>query len=451
MGAENKNVSLLALIGKGGLIIALMTGWMTAACAEPTVEGISDLLSAGKNKEAYAQAKSLQPAHEGEPDFDFAFGLSALASGHLSEGVLAFERIVALQPSNAKARFQLARAYYQIGDNVRAQREFDQLAQAATSEHDKEVIHTYLSAIRQRELLYQTTSSAYLQLGAGFDTNINSAPTGDLADNLLPIHLGPDATDKRDAFGALALGGQIDHPLTRRVGLYGQLDGQFYRYRDQNEFNNNLAFGQLGVKWNYRNYLVKASALAQAFTIDNNLNRKLYGTTIEVLNGLSSQYTLGTALNYLDITYPEQPLRDSNQMTLGVNLAKRWASRGEPMAYTGLFGGKESSKDQSEGARSIADRKLYGIQAGFTYKLSDTVGTRLALLGQKSEYSAPFLGLSILPKRSETFRSAELSMTWLAGNKWKAIVTYGYSNSSSDIDMYTYSRTKYSLNIRRDF
>ncbi len=451
MGLKNNNVSVLASTCKGGLIVVLMACWMTTTLAEPTIEGITELLSAGKKEEAYTQAKALQSMHEGEPDFDLAFGLSALETGHISEGVLALERVVALQPSNVRARFELARAYYQIGDNVRARREFDQLLLVASTEHDKDVIRNYLSAIRQRELLYQTTSTAYIQLGIGYDTNINSAPTGDLADNLLPFHLGPDATDKRDAFGSLALGGQLDYPLTRRTGLFGQLNSQFFQYREQDEFNNNLVLGQLGVKWSYRNYLVKASALAQAFTIDHELNRKLYGATIEALNALSPEYTVGTALNYLDITYPEQPLHDSNQLTLGLNLARRWASRGEPMAYVGLFGGQEQSKDQSEEARSVADRKLYGLQAGFDYKFTDRLGAKLTMLGQKSEYSAPFLALPMLPKRSESLSSAELGMTWLVNKDWKAIATYGYSKNSSDIDIYSYTRSKYSLNIRRDF
>jgi len=450
MGAKRGNGSLSPMKWKW-LMVVLAAGQITTALAEPTVEGITELQSSGKNQEAYTQAKALQPTHEGEPDFDLAFGLSALATGHVSEGVLALERVVALQPTNVKARFELARAYYQIGDNVRARREFEQLMPVVTSEQDKEVIRTYLSAIRQRELLYQTTSAAYVQLGIGFDSNINSAPTGDLADNLLPFHLGADATDKHDSFGVLAMGGQLDYPITRRVGVYGQMNGQLFRYRDHDEFKNSLLSTQFGAKWSYRNYLVKASALAQAFTVNEDLNRKLYGATIEALDGISPQYTIGTALNYLDIIYPDQPLRDSNQVTLGINLAKRWASRGEPMAYAGLFGGQERSKDQSEEARSVADRKLYGLQAGIDYKLSESLGTRLTLLGQKSEYSAPFLALPILPKRSETFSSAELSMTWLADKDWKAIIMYGYSTNDSNIDMYSFNRSKYSLNLRRDF
>lgn len=436
----------------GGLLFILTILSAGLARADSSInEEINQRLNTGQSQSAYELANAHRNEMEGDPEFDLLYGTAALNSGHLSEGVLALERVVALQPANVKARLELAKGYYLIGDNVRSRQQFDQLKALANNDQDKQYIQAYLTAIRQRELRYQSTASGYVQLGVGYDTNINTGPSSDLADNLLPFHLGPDATDKRDGFGELAVGGQFDHPMTRRVGVYGEANGRLRKYRDQNTYDNDLLNAQLGAKWTYKNYLLKASLLAQQYRVYNDIYRNMYGTTLEALNSFSPQYTAGLALNYLSLIYPNQKLRDSTQLTIGTTLTKRWSTKGAPVLYGGLFAGNESSKDQSEGARSVADRSLYGIQVGGGYQYSDSVAIRLMALAQASDYTAPYLALPTMPKRSETLYYAELSLPWLVGENWKVTPTYTYSQNSSNIDMYNYVRNQYAVYVRRDF
>lgn len=443
----------LTWVRRGLLVTASCLMVSPLYAAAPSIEDIDKLLSAGQPDAAYQLAREQRNEREGEPDFDYVYGRAALKSGHLSEGVLALERVVETQPGNARARFELATGYYLIGDNVRARREFERVMAVTASQQDKHIIQSYLASIRQRELRYQTSANAYVQLGIGFDTNINNAPSGDLVYSHLPIsiHLGPEGTYKRDGFSELALGGNVDYPITRRVGLYGALNGVLRNYNVHESFGNNLYTGQFGMKWSYRNYFVKASLLGQQYQIDHYSNRNMYGATIEALDGFTPQYTAGVALSYMKMTFPRQPLRDSKQITLGATLAKRWATSGAPSVFGGVFGGKESADAQSEQARSVADRKLYGLQAGGDYKISNSVGIKLTAIGQKSKYNAGFLGISSLPARNETFYSGELALSWLVNDAWKVSSGYTYSHNKSNIDMYNYSRNQYSINVRRDF
>src|SRR3546814_19662724 len=52
----------------------------------------------------------------GDPEFDYQLGMAALDAGRYGEAVIALQRVLAVQPNNAPARAELARAYALAGD-----------------------------------------------------------------------------------------------------------------------------------------------------------------------------------------------------------------------------------------------------------------------------------------------------------------------------------------------
>lgn len=431
-------------------LILLLTGLMATAHAATPYDDVSALNAAGRYKDAYELAKSLRADHEGEPEFDLLFATAALESGHTSEGVLALERVVTLQPDNLRARLALARGYYLVGDDVRARREFERVLATRPPEQLVTTIESYLAAIRQREARYETSARGYLQLGVGRDSNINSAPEGGLADALLPIQLSPDATRINDSFYELSLGGVIDHPLTRRTAFFATLDGVLHNHMHEDRFDNRLVTGQGGVKWLRDRYLVKGSVVAQQFIVDDSVSRNLYGLSAEMLYALNARQSAGVSGNYVVLKNPENELRDSTQYIVGLTFIQRWSGTGQPQVMASAFGGAERSKLDDAGARSVADRSIVGVRFAGSYKMSDRWGLQLLTLWQQSEYSAPYLGLAFMPERSEEYKSAELSLNWLIDPRWKATTSYAYSSNDSNVDMFNYSRNVARLSLRRD-
>ena len=59
---------------------------------------------------AWEMATRMEPEHAGDPEFDFWYGLAARAAGQRQQAVFAFERVVANQPGNARAKLELADA-----------------------------------------------------------------------------------------------------------------------------------------------------------------------------------------------------------------------------------------------------------------------------------------------------------------------------------------------------
>jgi len=139
------------------------------------VDNILALLESGHVEEAYHLADDHVMEQEGEPAFDFAYGLVALASGHANVAVFALERVLVHQPWNHRARLELARAYYELRDFASSKLHFKAVLRQKPPAMVRARIAHYLHRIdtAQRQARYQW----YAQLGLtmGSDSNVNGA------------------------------------------------------------------------------------------------------------------------------------------------------------------------------------------------------------------------------------------------------------------------------------
>jgi len=92
---------------------------------EKLLSDADSLIKSGKPAAAYDLLSPLEFEHAGEVRFDYLIGTAALDSGNPAQATLAFERVLAVSPDFPGARFDMARAYYQLGDMPRARTEFN--------------------------------------------------------------------------------------------------------------------------------------------------------------------------------------------------------------------------------------------------------------------------------------------------------------------------------------
>ena len=80
----------------------------------PIVRQLAELIERQEHAKAHELAMQHVASEEGDPEFDFYYGLAALETGHAEEASFVFERLVALHPENDRFRLEYARALYQI-------------------------------------------------------------------------------------------------------------------------------------------------------------------------------------------------------------------------------------------------------------------------------------------------------------------------------------------------
>ena len=143
----------------------------------------------------------------------------------------------------------MARGYYILGQDERAGQKFSNLLAGANGA-ELDNINQFLDAIRSRESRYKPTSTAFVEVGAGFDSNINSGITAVQVAGLsagIVILSGQVGVRQSDTFGTLAAGLQGVYPIAPGVALYG--GGQFsgrYNAKGDSDLFNQYQFGVQG-------------------------------------------------------------------------------------------------------------------------------------------------------------------------------------------------------------
>ena len=98
-----KNLALIASI--------FLSFSLSAASNYPKLE---KSINAKQFQQAFQQASAMQSQNEGDPRFDFLYGLAALETGNYNEAVFALERVKFSTPNVIRPRLELARAYLKL-------------------------------------------------------------------------------------------------------------------------------------------------------------------------------------------------------------------------------------------------------------------------------------------------------------------------------------------------
>ncbi len=220
--------------------IALCLGGIATTAAAAPVDDLRIAVEAGDSAAAYARFCALPiDAPERAPEFDLWCGVAAVDIGHSGEGVLALERYTLQFPDDPRARLKLARAYFYAGDDVRSREEFESVARGKPPAEVQAGIDRYLAALSEREARYRGRRLTFVEIGGGYDSNANAGvAAGDIG---LPV-LGPVTVDdfgvrKESAFGWLAAGAEIHHPLSPGWTINGSVYGGGTFYASASEFN----------------------------------------------------------------------------------------------------------------------------------------------------------------------------------------------------------------------
>ena len=99
------------------LVLLLVFSGRAISAEDPVLNEALALIKSREYKSAYKMLEPLESERAGDVDFDYLFGVSAIDSGNVTRGVFALERVLAIQPNHAQARAEIARAYFQLGEN----------------------------------------------------------------------------------------------------------------------------------------------------------------------------------------------------------------------------------------------------------------------------------------------------------------------------------------------
>lgn len=431
-------------------------------------DDIKTLLEQNKFGEAYQLGKA-QPEQFGDPAFDFFFGIAALDAGHAGEGVLALERYLLNFPDNRSARYQLARGYFILGEDQRARDEFEALtAQADGAE--KQAIDRFLDALRARESRYNPSATAYLEVGLGFDNNINAGPTGGTVDTIFGIGAldgNSQSAKEGDSFTHVAGGVQGIYPVGPGIALTGSVgfDARLHHETSQNDVFDQFNFGLSGgASFLKGNNIYKVGVGLGQLAVDN--QRYVFSTSL--FADWSHQYD---QFNRFDMSGQVARLHFDNMSTYALKdksdpfLSRDTSNRtadyyGLNAGWTHVFGGElrpvlkvsaNYGEERNQHDRPDYSRDIYGVRAMLSVVPAPRWGTQLGLGYQEARYQARHPSVPAAPRRDDQLWSLDANVSYQLDKQVSLRAEYTHTDQSSNIKINEYNRDLLVFKVRYDF
>ncbi len=417
------------------------------------------LIKNGKPADAYILLEPLEFNHSGEPRFDYLIGIAALDSGMPDKATLAFERALAVNPDFAAARLDMARAYYQLGDMLRAKTEFATVLKQNPSETARLTIHKYLEAIAEQEGGKLTHLTGYIEGAIGDDSNVNFSTSQSqiFVDYFAATYpLDPSSVRASDHYYGVAAGGEVTRRLNTSLSLYAGADLRQRGYHTQKSFDSLGLDARAGVMFGAKAERLRIGVLGGRYNLGNSHNSDTAGLNAEWSHVFSPGNQLKVFGQYAQYRYADvvMQVNDYDQQAMGVGWLHVQAD-GKSSLFGSLYRGSE--KDVSNiitlatpnGGRADGAKRFSGLRIGGQAVFSDKATLFVNAGGQAGDYSK--VNPLFLRQRNDRLYDLTAGANWHLDKLWTLRPQINYSRNISNIAIYGYDRADVSLTVRRDF
>jgi hypothetical protein len=400
--------------------------------------------------EAHELARALRARHEGTPAFDFHYGLAAVETGHLDEGVLALERVLMTRPSSGPARLALARAYYLQGDDRRARAQFEAVLAGDPSPMVTDRVARYLAALDRRADRYETRVSGRLELGAGHDSNVNSATSADSIETILgDIPLSAESRARADRFLRLGAHGRLSHPLRPGLNAFARAEAGARMHAEEKLYDSRSLDAAAGLLWRQEGWRVRASASRGGYWLDGTRYRNQAGLRAGVQHVLSQDLALRASLERVRLDYVDNDNLDATVKAAVLGTSWRLPLPRRPLLGMRLLLAEQTAARDTLVATAGAERDLLGVGATLRLWPAPQWRASLGIDHRTSEYGGedPIFGRT----REETATRLDLALTWRPTARWSLGPRLRHTRNRANIELYGYRRTELELRARYAF
>lgn len=432
-----------------GAALALAAMLATGSAVAAPLDDLRRLVESSQFEQAYMLAQR-HPELIGDVHFDFLYGVAAVSAGRVAEGLLALERHLAAVPANDRARLELARGYFLVGEYARARSEFEFVLRYDPPAGVRRNIEGFLSAMQLRDAgRRQTAARLYLEAGFGHDSNVNGGTDIDelkLVFGTISL-AGSPSQGVADGFVQAAVGGQQTMRVSPQFSVFAGADLDHRENAKQKDYNLtnigfNAGFTQLRGEALYR-FTLGIGELRVA--------ERRYRDTLSV--GGEANFTLGPQrtltgfAQYFEYRHAgAEQVRDARAVTLGATLTQNFtALAGAPSMGLRLSWTVESNNRLREDlSRDVPLLRLFG---------SVSPQEKLRLAGGLTVYGQRFKGADIGfgSTREDTAVNLDLVATYAIDPRWSVRAEWVSFWNRSNQDLYDSDRHSLAVKSRYQY
>ncbi len=440
--ASTRTLSLLVLAMAAGL-----------AAAAP-LDDIRRQVEGSQFEQAYRTGQA-NPQLIGDVHFDFLYGVAAINVGRIPEGLLALERHLSAVPANDRARLELARGYFLIGEYTRARSEFEFVLRYNPPTGVRSNINGFLQAMQARESSDRRASARlYAEVGGGFDNNVNGGTYRDTYQLGQQI-FSPETASRaaRDSFAQVTLGGQHLMRVSGRMSVFAGGDFDHRGHAQETAYDVTSANVYAGFSQLSGPALWRATLSTGQLLVGNNRYRNTNQITTEANLSLAQDQTLMFFGQYGQLKHAAaiDSDRDGRLTTLGAMFTHNLSGVGGSPTL-----GVRASYTRDDNQALRKDFSKQGPQVRVFASVSPMQRMRVSagLTGATQTYGAPD---AIYPAgdpnatRKDRAASADLVANFAVDAQWSIRGEASWSVSDSNQDLYDSNRKSLSVKLRYQF
>jgi len=411
-----------------------------------------ELLNSGRGGDAYALLQPHEFDFAGNVEFDYLLGVSALEAGRADRATLALERVLSANPDFAGARLDIARAYFVLGDLVRARTEFETVAKQNPPPAARATIDRYLEVIvkREQEQTQRTRVTGYLEGALGRDSNVNNSTAQSLI--YVPLfdvsfRLSSTSVKTADNYGAVGGGALLTHQIDGPFSLVAGADARVRANARVDAFDNSTYDARGGVQYANGADLLRVLGNYGRYYLDHTYNRDTTGVSAEYQRRVSLKDQLTAYASHSRTRYPS-PLLKSNNVDfnlIGGGVLRTVGERAGAQIGGTLFAGREKDTDE----RIDGARRIHGLRASAQSMLAPSVDAFLSAGFQVSDYRK--LNIVFSETRRDRLYDIGAGVSWRFARDWSLRPVVTFLRNDSNISVNDYDRYDLSLTLRRDF
>jgi len=429
-------------------LVLMLSLMIPTAFADELTDKAKALLDQGQAANAFVLLESQEEGRAGDVTFDLLLGIAAVDSGQNTRAVFALERVLALQPDNARARAEIARAYLALGETKTARQEFESVQKQGVPPEVSNKIDRFLDAVDRLEEVTLTTVRGYLETSLGYDNNVNAAPNrGTVAVpgfGGLVFTLADDSQAKAAGFATLGGGLNVRSPIDRDVALVGGLSGVWRDNIGASQFNTLSADAYAGVVLTKDKNVLSLNAQFNQYDLENDRYRTATGASGQWQYNRDAHNQVSAFVQYSDLHYPDQDFRDAQRWVAGGALAH--AYRGGEVVYGSAYWVNEHQRD---GDFPWLGFDGPGLRVGgqISYDSNTVFFANASLEYRRYGDSEP----AFLKTRRDKQADLVFGINYEPVRHWLVTPKVSLTYNDSNIDLNKYHREAVSLTVRRSF
>lgn len=426
-------------------ICCLLSLAQPCAAAADDLNALQQLLQQQQSDKAWQLAQQLQASQEGEPQFDYLFGLAARAAGQFHQAVFALERAVLALPDAPEIRLALAVSYFELGNMTAANTQLTMLAGRALPPEPAQLVQRYLQRIRDLPDPTLGYWQNWLQLGFGLDSNPNSGVDDELVNIPLlgDVRLFRQSVAQQSSFADLQAQLSWIKPLDQQRAYYlaaGLLHSQFQE-------DTVAERSYLQILAGYQTRLNKVQLTSELFyrpiRLDGDSYLNYQGVRTSVSYPVFAQANLGLDVSYSGQNYQQQDGLDRDQW-----LTDGWWSWRSLLAEHKLslrYGQDQMAQRRTDFHARILRGISYRWQLQWHPHWQSTV--LLEYLQGDFRQIHPLYGVT----RADHMRKAEWELSYQWHRDWRLSASVSHLRNDSNINLYHYRRNRIWSGVRYVF